>query len=90
MIFPTLRAFFHPARPPGKIAFEAVYFRFIFSQDKSVKDQDETRDHDYVGNIVTKIMIEGHVTQNGGDVLYRWKIGQNIDIVFYGSRNRHC
>jgi len=65
MIFPALRAFFHPARPPGKIAFEAVYFRFIFSQDKSVKDQDETRDHDYVCKIVTKIMIEGHVIQNG-------------------------
>jgi hypothetical protein len=90
MIVPTLRTFFYSARPSGKIAFEAVDFRVIFSKDTGVKDQDKTRDHDYVGNIVTKIMIEGHVTQNGGDVLYRWKIGQNIDIVFYGSRNRHC
>ena len=65
IIVPALRALFHSARPPGKIAFEAVDCRIIFSQDKSVKDQDETRDHDYVCKIVTKIMIEGHVIQNG-------------------------
>ena len=90
MIVPALRAFFHPARPPDKIAFEAADFRVGYSKDTTVKDQDKRRYHDHVGNIFTKIMSEGHLFQNGGDVRFRRRIGQDIDVAFYGSRNRHC
>jgi len=83
MIVPAMRALFHSARPLGKIAFEAADFRIIFSKDTGIKDQDKRRDHDHVGNILTKTMAEGHLFQNGGDVLYHLKISQDIDIVFY-------
>ncbi|HOS46493.1 MAG TPA: hypothetical protein PLQ69_08445, partial [Paludibacter sp.] len=65
MIVPTLRTFFHSARPLGEIAFKSANFRVIFSKDTPVKDQDKTRDHDHVGKILTKTMDEGHAVQNG-------------------------